>query len=136
MSYVDTFIVVADDCPVNRSLVPKERGGKKTVAVIQYEMLAGHPYEYTQEDVLFHTRVRRDGIPDAQLKAHGKGLRDEFFAKDQPCLRCSPLARTHGWGFHFDARGRVALYPVESEEYRRLAKQAKRVVMAMRRTRG
>lgn len=35
----------------------------------------------------------------------------------QPCLRSSPLAKRYGWGFHYDAEGRVALVPVGSPEY-------------------
>ncbi len=31
------------------------------------------------------------------------------------------LAKTYGWGLHFNAEGRVALVPVESADYRRLA---------------
>ncbi|ALS28644.1 hypothetical protein IJ21_32530 [Paenibacillus sp. 32O-W] len=54
-NYYRTLIAVADDCPLRASKVPEGRGGKKSIAQIQYEMLAGHPYEYTQEDVLFHT---------------------------------------------------------------------------------
>lgn len=43
----------------------------------------------------------------------------EFFARPQACLRASPLPKTYGWGLHFDATGRVALYAVESPEYKR-----------------
>ena len=46
-------------------------------------------------------------------------LRSDFFAKGQPCLRASPLTKSHGWGVHFDAEGRAALVAMESDEYRR-----------------
>lgn len=136
MNYLDTFITVADDSPTASSIVPEERGGKKTVAVIQYEILAGHPYEYTQEEILFLTHARHKEIPAATLKANGKKLREEFFAKEQPCLRTSPLARKYGWGFHFDPQGKVALYSVESKEYKQLAKKASKVLKAFRTSRA
>jgi uncharacterized protein DUF6157 len=72
---------------------------------------------YTQEDVLFETHAEHKGIPQADRP----GERERFLAKDQPCLRSSPLGKRYGWGIHSDAEGRVALYAVESEAYQRLA---------------
>ena len=135
MNYVDTFILTAEDCPASTGVVPQAKTEKKPVAVIQYEMLAGHPYEYTQEDVLFQTFVRHKGVPAAELKARGKAMREEFFAKPQACLRASPLAKTYGWGFHFDEKGKVALYPKGSAEYEKLSKRASRVLKALRSSR-
>ena len=121
MTYVDAFITVADDCPVQTSVVPQAQSDrKKSVAVLQYELLADAPYVYTQEDVLFQTYVRHKAIPAEELAKHGNTLRADFFAKPQPCLRTSPLARKYGWGFHFNHAGKVALYPMESGEYARL----------------
>lgn len=136
MNYIDTFIAVADDSPTASSVIPQEKGGKKTVAVIQYEMLVDRPYELTQEDVLFETHVRHKEIPAAELKKNGKRLREEFFAKDQPCLRTSPLARKYGWGFHFDPKGRVALYAVESKDYKQMPKKVSKVLKALRSSRA
>src|SRR5437879_1450340 len=109
MNYIDTFIVVADDCLASTGIVPTAKSEKKPIAVIQYHMLAGHPYEYTQEDVLFQTFVLHKEIPAKELQARGHALRKEFFAKPQPCLRTSPLAKKYGWGFHCDHEGKVAL---------------------------
>lgn len=136
MNYVDTFIAVADDSPADQGAVPTERGGKKTVALIQYELLAKHPYRYTQEDVLWQTHARHKEIPAAKLAADGEVLRAAFFAKDQPCLRSSPLARRYGWGFHFDPKGKVAMYAVESKEYKQLMKRASKVLKALRSSRA
>jgi hypothetical protein len=119
LNYYNAFIKVAADCPVAGSVVPTERGERKTVAVIQYELLADSPYRYTQEEVLFETFVRHKGIPASELAAHGPELRQAFFAKSQACLRASPLPKRYGWGLHFNEEGRVALWPLESEEYRR-----------------
>lgn len=120
MNYYQTLIAVADDCPVSTSVVPTPRGGTKTVAVVQYELLAERPYQLTQEDVLFTSWLQRqDGA--AELTEPGVvTLRERFFAKDQTCLRASPLPKKYGFGLLFDREGRVALCPVESEEYRRI----------------
>jgi hypothetical protein len=50
MNYYDTLVEVADDCPVSAAQVPQARGGKKTKAVVEYELLVEHPYTYTEED--------------------------------------------------------------------------------------
>lgn len=116
-NYYQTLIAVADDCPVSSSEVPDDRGGKrKSVARVQYEMLAGNPYVYTQEDVLFNTWLTRQEMPEKEA-AEVARLRGEFFAKPKPCLRTSPLAKRYGWGFSFDEQGRVALCSMESKEY-------------------
>jgi hypothetical protein len=45
--------------------------------------------------------------------------------------RCLP--KRYGWGAHYDADGRIALYGVETEDYRRLTSQSgTKVVPAMR----
>jgi hypothetical protein len=62
MNYVDTFIEVADDCPVQAAHVPALKGGKKTIPVLQYELIAMHPYQYTQEEVLFETYAEHNQI--------------------------------------------------------------------------
>jgi len=38
MNYFDTLIEVADDCPTKKAQVPLARGGKKTKAVVEYEI--------------------------------------------------------------------------------------------------
>jgi hypothetical protein len=116
MNYFQTLIAVADDCPVTRSVVPVARGGKKTVAVLQYEMLANRPYVHTQEDVLFNTWFRRQDLPEASESQVAR-LRAAFFAQPQACLRSSPLPKRYGWGLIPDREGKVALCPMESAEY-------------------
>ncbi len=107
LNYYDTLIAVADDCPVDHSVVPTPRGGKPTVAVLQYEMLSGNPHAHTQEDVLFESWAARQDIPEDRLSR--KRLRQEFFSKPQACLRSSPLPKKYGWGLLFDGDGKVAL---------------------------
>lgn len=112
-NYYNTFIEVADDCSALVSEVPQLKGEKKTIALIHFELIAEHPYEYTQEEVLFETYARTHNIPDADREAE----REKFFSKGQPCLRTSPLGKRYGWGIHHDAEGKVALFPRESPEY-------------------
>ena len=38
-NYFNTFIEIAEDCPVNFGEIPPVKGDKKTVANLQYEML-------------------------------------------------------------------------------------------------
>jgi hypothetical protein len=45
MNYYDTLIEVADDCPAKGAQVPQARGAKKTKAMVEYELLAKHPYK-------------------------------------------------------------------------------------------
>lgn len=59
LDYRRTLIAVADDCPVAGAVVPVPRGDVRTVAVVQYELLSGQPFQPTQRDVLFETWVRR-----------------------------------------------------------------------------
>ncbi|GII80064.1 hypothetical protein Sru01_50460 [Sphaerisporangium rufum] len=119
LHYYDTLIAVADDCPVPHSEVPRERAGKRTVAGLQYEMLADAPHTLTQEDVLFESWLRRQDPPPAGPDEVAR-LRHEFFARSQACLRASPLPKRHGFGLLFDSAGRIALCPMESARYQEL----------------
>ena len=113
-NYYNTFIAVAPDCPRDTAEAPPERK-HKTIARRQYERLVGNPYEYTSDDVIFSVYADRDEIPESERDE----AREEYFQKGRACLRSSPLAKRYGWGFHFDEDGKVALYAVESAEYRK-----------------
>lgn len=112
-NYYETFIEVAEDCPTEFAEVPRSKGETKSVPILQYEMIAGHPYRYTQEDVLFEVHALRKQIPEAQKQAE----REKFFSKPQACLRTSSLGKRYGWGIHHNAEGKLALFAVESGEY-------------------
>ena len=116
MNYYDTLIEIADDCPATEGQVPQARGGKKTKAVVEYELLAEHPYTYTEEDIAFEVYAVLHDIP----KASRPKERDKFLGKGHPHLRVSALAKRHGWGIHCNAEGMVALIAVESPDYKRL----------------
>jgi len=121
MNYFNTFIEVAADCKATQGVPPKPRAGKPTVAELEYALISQAPYAHTQEDVQFHVHASRVGISAGQLAASGVRLREEFFSKPMACMRTSPLAKTHGWGLHFDERGQVALVSVDTARYRALA---------------
>jgi hypothetical protein len=123
MSYTDTFIRVATDCPATRGVVPVARGDRKPVHVLQYELLSEHPYRYTHEDLLFEVHVRHKAIPADEREARVREIRAELFAKPHSCLRASLLPKRYGWGIHYDRAGRIALYPMESEAYRRFTQE-------------
>ncbi len=119
MGYTNTFIAVAEDCDATTGQVPLPRAGRATVASIQYDMLAGAPGRWTQEDVLFASApgVRgRSDLGEAELER----LRKEYFSASRACLRASPLPKTFGWGLHYDANGHIMLHAVGSSEYLRL----------------
>lgn len=120
MNYRETLIAVADDCPVTASVVPAPRGGKKTIPLIQYELLKDHPYKYTSAEVLFESNVLHKGVLASELKSRRAELWDAFFSKPQACLRASGLPKKYGWGIHCNHEGRVALCPMESKEYQRM----------------
>ncbi len=129
MNYYETLIAVAEDCPVTSSVVPVPRGGKKTVALLQYEILAGQPHQVTQEDLLFTTWLQRQPDADQLAEPEVAALRARFFAKDQACLRASPLPKKYGFGLLFDGGGLMSLCPMESKEYERAARGAGQVTV-------
>jgi hypothetical protein len=135
VGYQDTLIAVAEDCPVGQAVVPPVRAGRPTAARLQYDLLAGSPYTYTQEDILFECWYRREDDPSAG-PAELAALRAEFFAEPRACLRGSPLPKRYGWGLHFNADGRVALCAVESAEYASHAERAPSVLRALRSSRS
>ena len=122
MNYINTFIEVAEDSRATEGTTPKPRVGKKTDAELAYELISSKPYAYTQEDVQFHVYAQRTGISQTETQANGASLREEFFTKSMACMRTSALAKTYGWGLHFNDKAKVALVPVGSPEYKKLAK--------------
>lgn len=121
MGYFDTFIRVAPDCPTKVAVVPAAKGDKKSVAVLEFELLSGKSYFYTQEELQFAVHVRHKAIPETEQASRRRELWAAFFSKPRACLRASPLPKTYGWGIHFNAEGKIAIYPVESQEYQRYA---------------
>jgi hypothetical protein len=118
MSYTNTFIQVAPDCPATTGEIPPKRGEKESVAVLHYEFLSRFPYRYTERELYFEVHLRRNGIdPENALRQREK-LWKELFARPQACLRASPLPKRYGWGVHYDSEGRIAIYALDSQEYK------------------
>ena len=116
-NYINTFIEVAEDCPVKSAEIPPVKA-EKTAANIQFEMIAHNPYKFTSDDVLFQVYATKNNLAGSKLKE----AREEFFSKGQACFRSSPLTKRYGWGVHNDKKGKIAIYPVESPEYKKYAK--------------
>jgi hypothetical protein len=106
MNYYDTLIEIADECPAIRGQVPQARGGKKTKAVVEYELLLEHPHTYTEEDIAFEVYAVLHDVPKAGWPNEE---RDRFLSKGHPHLRVSALAKRYGWGMHNNVDGKIAL---------------------------
>lgn len=124
MNYTNTFIAVSADTKAKVGSAPPERNSKPSIAQLEYALIAPQPYKLTHEEVQFAVHVQRTGITPAQLKAKRKALWAEFFSKPMACMRTSPLAKSYGWGLHFNTESKVALVAVESAEYQALSSDA------------
>jgi hypothetical protein len=118
-NYYNTFIQIAEDCPVTKGEVPPLKGDDKTIAYLQFEMITDNPYKYTSDDVIFYGYAVKNNIKGKTAQADA---RDLFFSKGQACLRASPLTKRYGWGVHHNAEGKISIYAVDSAEYKKLAK--------------
>ncbi len=112
-NYFDTFIEVSEDTKADLGTIPQTKE-KKTVAEMQFELIAKNPYKYSSDDIFFQVFADRNDL----TKAEYEKAREHFFSKGQPCFRASPLTKTYGFGIHSDKNGKVALYGRETEEYR------------------
>lgn len=128
-NYYNTFIEIAEDCPVDFGDVPSSGKEKKTVAEMQYDLIMKNPYRFTSDEVVFRIFAeKKDLLPSEYPQA-----RSDFFSKGQPCLRASPLGKRYGFGIHYDSDGRMALYGAETVRYKDLlADPAVKKVKAMR----
>lgn len=113
-NYYNTFIEAAEDSNALIGEMPAAKNGKKTVATMQYEILAKHPYQYTSDDVLFQVFADRNDV----TKGNYQTERETYFSKGQACFRASPLTKKHGFGVHANPEGKIAIYGVESKEYK------------------
>ncbi len=127
-NYFNTFIEVAEDTKADQGTRPPSKD-KKTVAEMQYELLANNPYKFTSDDIFFQVFAERKDL----AKSEYKQAREAFFSKGQPCFRASPLTKTYGFGVHSDSEGRVALFGMETESYQKyIADTSVKKVKAMK----
>jgi len=128
-NYYNTFIEIAEDCPLDFGEVPLSKKEKKTVAERQYELIAAHPYKLTSDEVVFQIYAEKNEI----LPEEYEQARAEFFSKGQPCLRASPLGKRYGFGIHYDGEGKMALYGADTDAYKQfLADPEVKKLKAMR----
>jgi len=128
-NYFDTLIEVSDDCKVTAGQIPALKNDQKTIAYRQYELISRNPYKFTSDDVLFQVYADKNDLTESEYKT----AREQFFSKGQPCFRASPLIKQFGWGLHCDAKGKIALYGMETKEYQRFIEDSKvKKVKAMR----
>ena len=118
----NTFVLLAADSQVAAGTVPQPRSGKPTVAVHQYELLTAAPYTLTLEDLMLQVHLRREELTAAEAKKRDAEISEKLFGKPYPCMRASPLPKTCGFGVHYDAKGRLAIFGAETPEYRQFAK--------------
>lgn len=127
-NYIDTFIEIADDTKADCGTKPPTKD-KRTVAEMQYELIAKNPYKYTSDDIFFQVFAERNEL----TKPEYEQAREQFFSKGQPCFRASPLTKTYGFGIHSNSEGKVALYGMETDEYHKFLADTKiNKVKAMR----
>ena len=115
-NYQNTLIAIADDSAAAKGIAPPERADNPSIASRTWRMIAEAPYAHTSDDVIFTVWADRKGIPEGERAE----ARDAFFSKGQPCLRGSDLGKKYGWGIHHDVDGRIAVYGVETNDYRAL----------------
>lgn len=128
-NYFNTFIEVAEDCPLEEGQMPFSKVNKMTIAEQQFDMISKNPYSYSSDDVLFLIFAERKGLLNSELQEQ----RELFFSKGQACFRASPLSKRYGFGFHFNQDGKVAIFPKGSQEYHHFLKDSNtKKVKAMR----
>ncbi len=118
MSYKQTFITVAPDCPVDTSELPMSNQTKKPIHIIQYELLTENPYRYDHNELIFEVYLQKEGLVN-KSETKKKELWEKLFSKGHPCLRTSALTKRYGFGAHYDEKGKIAIYPMESKEYQK-----------------
>jgi hypothetical protein len=133
MSYTNTLIKVAADCPVSKSEIPVDRKSAKPAHVIQYELLTQNPYTFGHEDLIYEVFIRQKEIPANILETDAGKIKQALFSKGHPCMRASALTKRYGWGAHYNQEGKIAIYPQEAETYQQfMASEAIKKVPAMR----
>lgn len=76
-NYINTFIEIAEDCPVDKGEAPPIKGRSLTAANIQFNMIKNNPYKYTSDDVLFQVFADKQDLTMGEYEKS----REFFFQK-------------------------------------------------------
>ena len=68
-NYTDTFIEIAEDSPTALGETPPTKGGEKSVANLQFEMIKQHPYQYSSDEVVFYCYATKKNLTQSELPA-------------------------------------------------------------------
>lgn len=132
MVYTDTFIQIAPDSDAATGIIPESNRAKTPIHMIEYQLLSQKPYHFDHDDLIFKVYLIRQGISDEERSARGDEIRAELFQKEHPCLRASALTKRYGWGAHYDENGKIALYAVDSADYKQFVETCPNQLLAMR----
>jgi len=118
MTYKNAFIKVSEDCPLFISEIPVSKKGKKPQHLIQYELLMERPYELDHYDLIYEVYIRHKEISSDEINNRPEDIKKGLFSKGHPCMRASSLIKRYGFGAHYNNEGKIAIYPMESKEYK------------------
>lgn len=128
-NYFNTFIQIAPDSKASSPTQPPQKSASPTIANLQFDLISKNPYQFTSDEVLFKIHAIRKDLLQEELESEF----EKFFSKGQPCFRASPLTKSYGFGIHFNNDGKMALFPVNSQEYQSLSQNnALKQLFAMR----
>ena len=68
MSYTETFVSIADDCPAKAGECPPAKSEKLSKAALEYQLLSSQPYVWTHETLNYAVhRRQKEQTGDAPL---------------------------------------------------------------------
>lgn len=83
--------------------------------------------------MIYESFVRQKEIPADILKENSDKIKAELFSKGHPCLRASALTKRYAFGAHYNEKGKIAIYPLESKEYQAfIADDTIKIIPAMK----
>lgn len=135
MKITNRFVSVCEDSKAMISKIPpiKEGAQERTIARLHYDLLHDRPYHYDMDSFGFEVFCLKNNIDEADRADHFEA----FIAKGQPCMRCSPLTKTYGFGAHYNEDGKISIFPMQSDEYAKmLADKNIKIEKAMRNKRA
>jgi hypothetical protein len=132
MVYKNTFIQIAPDSETTSGMIPESNRKVIPIHMIEYQLLSENPYRFDHEDLIFEVFLMCQGTSDEERASRGDVIHAELFQKEHPCLRASALTKRYGWGAHYDEHGKIALYAVDSVEYKHFVETCPNQLLAMR----